>query len=349
MHRVNGIQRLSWACASALLIAAGAASAQGAKASCRNGNIDRTETGLQGEVTAADAAAKTAVNCNVDLLGQYQGEGASWQLTAWKTCAYYDQRKGTNLVHPGTVALDVSDPTHPTPTAYLADPAMLDPWESLKINTARQLLAADQGTIGTPGPGFSIYDVSGDCKHPVQKSFINVPAALGHTGQWAPDGKTYYITTIAQNANSMVAVDTTDAANPKQLATYTPPSDTTPVFHDLEFSSDGKYAYVAGIGGLGGPNPNGLLILDVSDIQNRVGTNPQAKLVGKVTWDDGSVVAQNALPVKIAGKQYILFTDEAGVADISGSCVAGKSGQSLPPPRPGEGPPNPQTRLTPQP
>jgi uncharacterized protein (TIGR03382 family) len=102
------------------------------------------------------------------------------------------------------------------------------------------------------------------------------------------------------------------------------------VFHDLEFSRDGKYAYVAGIGGLGGPNPNGLLILDVSDIQNRVGTNPQAKLVGKLTWDDGSVVAQNALPVTIAGKPYILFTDEAGAADISGSCVAGKSGQGFP-------------------
>ena len=23
-------------------------------------------------------------NCNVDLVGQYQGEGASWQLAAWK-------------------------------------------------------------------------------------------------------------------------------------------------------------------------------------------------------------------------------------------------------------------------
>jgi hypothetical protein len=325
MRRVS---TLLVACAVTL---AGPASAQVAHATCRNGNTDRAESGLQGEVTAAEGAARAIVNCNTDLVGQYQGEGASWQLTAWKTCAYYDQRKGTNLAHPGTVALDVSDPSHPKPTAYLSDPAMLDPWESLKVNAKRQLLAADQGTCcgaaAGAGPGFSIYDISGDCTHPVQKAFINAPAALGHTGQWAPDGNTYYITTVAQTTASMVAVDTSDPSNPKQLATYT--STFNPSFHDLEFSRDGNTAYIAAAGGLGGTSPNGLIILDVSDIQSRK-ASPQVRQIGTLTWDDGSIIAQNALPITIAGKPYILFTDEAGVASFTGSCVAGKSGHGFP-------------------
>src|SRR4051794_29061764 len=128
---------------------------------CRSG--DKTESGLQGEVTTAEAssgAVKKGFNCNTDLVGQYQGEGASWQLTAWKNCAYFDQRLSTAEAHPGTVVVDVTDPAHPIATDWLNDNAMLDPWESLKVNPARQLLAGDQGTFGAAGPGFSIYDIS---------------------------------------------------------------------------------------------------------------------------------------------------------------------------------------------
>src|SRR5205085_4454454 len=116
-------------------------------ATCRNGNTDRPESGMSGETTAAEissGANKLGFNCNIDLVGQYQGEGASWQLTDWKNCAYFDQRKGSNLAHPGTVVVDVTDPAHPVATDWLDKPAMLDPWESLKINATRQLLAGDQ-------------------------------------------------------------------------------------------------------------------------------------------------------------------------------------------------------------
>src|SRR5438093_5088714 len=262
-----------------LLFPAAAAMASLPVAHCRKG--DRVETGITGWTTPEEIASGKAAqgfNCNTDLVGQYQGEGASWQLTAWKNCAYFDQRKGSNLAHPGTVAVDVTDPAHPVATAWLDDAAMLDPWESLKVNPARQLLAGDQGTIGTPGPGFAVYDISGDCRHPVKKAFVNIPASLGHTGQWAPDGKTYYITTIAQTQAAMVAVDVTDPTNPQQLLAYTPPAGINPVYHDLEFSKDGNTAYVTAIGGLGGPNPNGLIIFDVSDIQSRK-ANPQIRII----------------------------------------------------------------------
>ena len=57
-------------------------------AHCRKG--DRVETGITGWTTPEEIASGKAAqgfNCNVDIVGQYQGEGASWQLTAWKNCA----------------------------------------------------------------------------------------------------------------------------------------------------------------------------------------------------------------------------------------------------------------------
>src|SRR5438128_9583083 len=75
-------------------------------AHCRSN--DKVESGLQGLTTPQEiAAGKAAVgfNCNTDLVGQYQGEGASWQLTAWKNCAYFDQRLNAAEAHPGTVVV----------------------------------------------------------------------------------------------------------------------------------------------------------------------------------------------------------------------------------------------------
>jgi hypothetical protein len=93
-------------------------------AHCRQG--DRTESGLQGLTTPAEIASGAAdkgFNCNTDIVGQYQGEGASWQLTAWKNCAYFDQRNynqtgSTTMAHRGTVVLDVSNPASPQGVRY---------------------------------------------------------------------------------------------------------------------------------------------------------------------------------------------------------------------------------------
>jgi hypothetical protein len=321
-------------------------------AHCRAG--DKTESGLQGLTTPAEIAAgkQTAgFNCNVDLVGQYQGEGASWQLTAWKDCAYFDQRLylssgSTGMKHPGTVVMDVSNPASPQATTWLAEPAFLDPWESLKVNPARQLLAAAQrpttGLFG--GDGFSIYDISTDCKHPVLKKSITIPGMFGHTGQWAPDGNTYYVTPLRLDM-TLIAIDTKDPSNPKQIpcgqGTYgcgtngfflAPAADFgTPRWHDLEFSDDGRTAYVSMLatGTTTAPfaNANGLVILDVSDFQDRK-PNPAFKPLGQIRWDDGSVGAQNALFIKVKGKPFVLFTDESGLP--ASECSKGKSAAGFP-------------------
>src|SRR5581483_5979980 len=117
-------------------------------AHCRPG--DTTESGIQGSVTQAEIDNGTVTkgfNCNADIVGQYQGEGASWQLTAWKNCAYFDQRRvtsGTQLKNPGVIVLDVLNPSQPKFTKNLPEPSMLDPWESLKVNPTRQMLAGGQ-------------------------------------------------------------------------------------------------------------------------------------------------------------------------------------------------------------
>ena len=324
-------------CGVPLLIASFDASAAVPKPTCRSS--DKVETGISGETTAADVSSGANLvgfNCNIDLVGKVQGEGASWQHTAWKNCSYYDQAQNpTGLVSPGTVVVDVSNPASPVITDHLTDPSMLDPWESLKVNPARQLLAGDQ----QPSTGFSIYDISGDCRHPVLKSSINIPGSSGHAGQWAPDGKTYYITTILA-VPSLVAVDTTDVTNPTPILQWSPPAGSgingNPIYHDLEFSKDGNIAYQTAIGGFGvqGADTNGLVILDVSDIQQRR-ANPTIRILGSVSWDDGSIIAQNALPITIAGKSYVLFTDELGAGGFgptagAAACAAGKSNAGFP-------------------
>ena len=313
-------------------------------AHCRQG--DKTESGLQGLTTPAEIAAGKATagfNCNTDIVGQYQGEGASWQLAAWKNCAYFDQRLNPAEANRGTVVMDVSDPAHPKPTAWLNDNAMLDPWESLKVNPARQLLAAGQrpdATQGFGGTGFSIYDISGDCTKPVKKAFIDIPGSFGHTGQWAPDGMTYYITPLRTDL-TIVAVDTTDPASPKPISCaagsygcgsngfFTAPANDfgTARWHDIDFSKDGKTMYASMLATGATASANGLVIMDVSDFQTRK-PNPAYRVISQIRWDDGSVGAQQALPITIAGKPYILFADESGGA-LSG-CAQGKSAAGFP-------------------
>jgi hypothetical protein len=295
---------------------------------------DHPETALQGQVPAnLRASGFHGFNCNLQLIGQSQGDGANWQTTqfidqAGHVCGYHGTAFTTaGRTHTGVPVVDLTDPTKPTPSAYLTTTSMLDPWESLKVNDRRQLLAADNGHNGGGGPEIDIYDISQDCRFPQLQSSIAVGTAggggdvapvVGHEGSWAPDGMTYYGGDLRTNGGQYYAVDTVDPTHPKLITTWTPGIANV---HGLSISDDGNRGYFVSLGfgdNLADPTApatNGLLIYDTSQIQARV-ANPQVPLVSKLLWKDGSG-AQHTIPVKIGGKQYLVFVDEAGSGGFS--------------------------------
>src|SRR5207244_2716600 len=171
-----------------------------------------------------------------------------------------------------------------------------------------------------------------DFKHPVLlKQATLCTNCNGHTGQWAPDGKSYYVTPLAQSP-SIIALDTTNPTNPvvfpNGVKTFSIPAELPfSTIHDLEFSNDGNTAYLTVFASGANASKNGLAIIDVSDFQAHL-SNPQYRVIGFVTWDDGSTGAQNALPVTIAGKPYVVFADESGLQ--AAACSQNKSPTGFP-------------------
>src|ERR1700681_3317723 len=229
------------------------------KASC--GPNDHPETDLQGQVSAATRAAGfKGYNCNLQLVGQSRGDGANWQTTEFRNrggngnsngkgndssnekgndsndgtiCAYHGTAFTTaGRTHVGVPVIDITNNKHPTPTGYLATTSMLDPWESLKVNERRQLLAADNahnGGFGAGGPEVDIYDLSGDCRLPQLLASVAVGTAggggdvapvIGHEGSWAPDGLTYYGCDLRTSGGQYYAVDTVNPTGPRLITTW---------------------------------------------------------------------------------------------------------------------------------
>jgi hypothetical protein len=282
-----------------------------ATASCAPG--DNVETGLQGQTTNAErmgGSAAKGIQCNLTLLGQFQGEGAYHAQTWIDVCSYYSTANGAGQQHPGVAVIDVSDPQNPKATAYLSAPSMLQTWESLKMSTARKLLAAVESEGGTGiNPGFAVYDVT-DCRNPVLKASVNLPIPAGtiikgHAGAIAPDGRTYYGSTTAA-PGSLYIIDIEDPTNPKLMLNFMP-ADGIGVGHDLSVSKDNNRVYLMQLG-QGTAGKNGLTILDVSDFNARK-ANPQIRIVGSHYWTDAGV-GMTSEQIAIGGKPFLLVSDE---------------------------------------
>ena len=252
----------------------------------------------------------------------------------------------------GVPVIDVTNPSKPITTGFLQTTSMLDPWESLKVNERRQLLGADNGQNGGGGPEVDIYDLSQDCRFPQLLASVAVGTGTdggfvhpvtGHEGTWARDGLTYYGGDLRfkppapiASTGQYYAVDTTDPTRPKLITAWTTGVAGANV-HGMSISADGNRGYFVSLGGLSGglagltdpkvPASNGVLIYDLSQIQARA-PNPQVRLISKLLWKDGSV-AQHTIPIKVDGKSYVIFVDEAGSGGLSSAaqeaaaCAAG--------------------------
>lgn len=330
-------------------------------ATCATGDVP--ETALQGQVPAAvRATGFKGFNCNLTLLGQYQGEGGNWSAAtftdpAGRTCAYHatgfptftDPRTGVvtpvaGRAHPGVPVIDITDPAKPVRTTSLTTTAMLDPWESLRVNASRQLLVGDNGANAFGGPEIDIYDLSGDCRSPQLLASMPIGTGadgaaplpttpIGHEGGMAPDGLTYYFTDIRNGR--YLAIDISNTTKPKLVAAFDVRAAGLPGgVHGLSVSKDGTrmYGVASGPGGAvdTAPTPtNGFYVFDTSEVQARK-PNAQIKMISKVGFADGAT-AQHTIPIKVAGKPYIVMVDEGGSAgllsptSIQTSCAAGLS------------------------
>ena len=306
------------------------------KATC--GPTDHTESGLQGETTEQErfgGDSEHAYNCNLQLVGEeaqdtYQGAYSQDGPAYYDVCAYYGTDSGA-ATNQGIKVIDVSDPAHPVVTAHLTDtPAALDPHETVHTNANTRILAAGQ----SGGQNFAVYDIS-DCRHPVLKSSLTLPGSNGHMGNFAPDGKTFY---LSQNpccsgfGGPLYVIDTSDPANAKELPTWNFTGNGRP--HSLNVNPQG---FAPGLGegtraymnqGRSWPfadAQDGLVITDVSDYQLRL-PNPQIRIVSTLFYPDQGT-GESAIPIKINGHPYIVSVDEAGAASASdgwaGACARG--------------------------
>lgn len=282
------------------------------QATCGPGSV--SETGLQGQVPPdLRKSGFQGFRCNLELLSHYSGEGAEWVGAWYKNCFYMSTVSGPKAKTPGVAVIDASDTSNIKYVKSLTSPAMLNPWETLKVNQKRGLLAGTQFV----GQYFDVYDVSKDCTSPTLEASIPLGGkAWGHEGNWAPDGMTYYAdpTRYPNDPNvGFIAIDVSNPTQPKVLLTYEIPTVEPAHIHGLAISADGNRAYlmiVAPNVGAPGNSVNGMMIVDVSQIQQRK-PNPQVKVISYLQWLDGDNTQMVQEFVR-NGRTYVVATDEVG-------------------------------------
>jgi hypothetical protein len=157
------------------------------------------------------------------------------------------------------------------------------------------------GNLTTNAGVIDIYDVSKDCRHPELRSSTPM-GFLGHESGMAPDGRTFY--SASPSSRTLVAVDISNPSAPVPVSIGNYDS------HGLSISEDGNRAYVAGTG-------SGLIVLDTSQVQSRA-LAPRMREVSRLRWRSMSI-PQNAIPVTIRGRSYVVEIDEFGAQSQVGA------------------------------
>lgn len=285
-----------------------------ARATCGPGSSP--ETGVQGRVPRKDRDSKRSMKgyrCNLRKLGGFQGVGGGIVNPTYKNCVYFGSfNTGLLGKNAGVQVVDASDPRHPRQTALLNSTAFrVSTWEGMKVNAKRGLLVGASVQV-IPGIGtgaLDVYDVSKDCAHPRLLNGTGIGnltkpiLVVGHEGNFAPDGKTYYSTSAY--TGTITATDLTDPTTPKLVFG----GNAGPTNHGLSLSNDGKTMY--GVTAL----PAGLQIIDVSEIQER-DPSPRLRLIGQLQWGGDGLFTQMTIPFTKNGHKWLYVVDEAGNGGI---------------------------------
>src|SRR3954468_24708888 len=282
----------------------GAAAQYVDKAKCQPG--DKAETGLQGQVPLADRASGRAAEgylCNLQIVGKLETHG--WiSLDTYGDCAYFSDTQGG--VDTGTLAVDVSDPTHPVKTDYLTAKGMGNTWESMKVNATRGLLAAGHDSMNV----LDVYDVKTDCRHPKLLFHGDMPTGVGHEGTFSPDGTIYYMSAYGSHVSS---IDLTDPAHPVELEQCV---EAWCKIHGGSISEDGTRGYFAQVTG-----PDGLAIVDTSEVKARK-QHPQIKPISTMEFP-WNAANQATIPLFYGDKPYLLSFGELTRNAMAGNSQVG--------------------------
>ncbi|EME18133.1 LVIVD repeat-containing protein [Rhodococcus triatomae] len=280
-----------------------------ARADCGRGS--RPETGVQGDVPAADrdsGRSTQGYDCNITRIGGYAGLGTGIVSAAHDHCAYLGSVFPSALLgqSPGVQVVDVADPANPFPTVALTEPAMVaGTWESLKVHDGRKLLVGT-GVPALIGAGvLSVYDIS-DCANPRllnpgPGTSLQMPLPItAHEGGFSPDGRTYWTSGVE---GVLSAVDLADPTTPKVIwQGWIGLSG-----HGFGISPDGNRLYLSN-------NFGGLTVLDTSAVQRR-DVNPQVPQLSTMSWTDGWAT-QHSIPVTYDGHPYLFTVNEAGSGGV---------------------------------
>ena len=315
---------------------------------------DRTETGVDGQLTTAErasGASKKPYACNLKVIGEYAGQGAGHQLMWYGHCAYvttegYEagQKGVPPLLDPGIQVLDVAHQRDPRYVTHLDDPASLYDWEDGSVNPRRALLGSAESWMGAgPQPAVSFYSLQ-QCTHPRLLSSVQIPDAnlQAHAGNFAADGRTYWIGSF--NQRRLYAIDVSNPRHPRELIDWSFP-DHQPggagahqICHRIslnQFAVDGHPPDTLLFCGVVGhlvhagdfTSGNGLVIYDVSQVQERR-PHPQIRVLGSLYWTDGDIAIEPDLAF-IHGTPFVGVGDECGsggCSDPQGAIAACRAG-----------------------
>jgi hypothetical protein len=200
--------------------------------------------------------------------------------------------------------LDMSNPRKPVRTATLVTPAMQSPHESFNISVQRGVLAAVLGNPAAYPGGVDVYDISKDCRNPQLMAAAFPASPFGHESGMAPDGLTFYPTSIG--TGDTTAVDISNPSLPRQVwhGGYNT--------HGMSVSDDGNRGYFA--------TGDGLVIVDLSQVQARK-PSPRVREISRLVWSN-ITVPQIAIPVTIKGRSYIVEIDEYSESADGGGVTA---------------------------
>lgn len=286
------------------------------------------ETGLQGQVPLADqlsGRSKQGYRCNVELVGQndIRGRGVNFQMAAYRDCAYVGtsnqilQAPGTpdERDHPlaGMAVIDAGNPRDPELVRFLKSPVGQHQHEAIEVNERRGMLVAQVG--GLEAQWIEVYDISEDCRNPRFVSRYDSGEPQYHGLAISADGRTIYASNTFPDLPTREAlhvIDVSDMTKPRLLTTWDPTEELPPNeygVHDLTINEAGDRAYLGATQQLGTlPNPQTptVVVLDTSDIQQRV-ANPDLEVLGVARSQNfGHAVMQ----ATIRGRPYLVSGGE---------------------------------------